>query len=91
MLDIAQQQDRANEITLAVMQRRNGHADRRLSAPTRDEIAFAARALLSRRLGFLNQLDEPRLTFKELSTNSCIAWRCRRDFREHFGSFVKER
>ena len=66
MFDVAQKQDRAFELALRVMEGRYGDADRGFSPPAGDKIALAARALLAWRVGFLNQIDEPRLPFKDL-------------------------
>ena len=51
MLQIPQDEDAAEKIAVAVLQRRDREADRHLVSPTGDEIAFAPRALLARRLG----------------------------------------
>ena len=90
MLQISQDKDATKEITLAVLQRGNGQADRHLMPPTRDQITFAPRALLSWRLTFLDQLDEPILTLEELDDRLLYSLGCRK-FREHLGSFVKIR
>ena len=90
MLDVAQQQDRAFELPSRVMERRDGYAYRRLSAPARNEIALAARALLARRLVFLTRSMSHGSRLK-ICSNSCPAVTADRNFGENFGGFVKER
>ena len=75
---IPQEQDATEKIAVPVLQRRNREADRHLVAPAGDEIAFATRALLSRRMTLLDQLDQPRLAFEDLIQRLTDCG-CRRD------------
>src|SRR5262245_16947947 len=50
---VAQQHDRANKLSVAVLQGRYRDADRSLSAPAGYEVAFAPGAFLARGSGFL--------------------------------------
>src|SRR6185436_4819474 len=65
-LDVAQQQYRADKVTVGILQRRDRDADRHLSAPAADEIAFSTRAFLARRVRSPDKVDEPRLALEDL-------------------------
>ncbi len=88
-LDIAQQQDGADEMTVAVLQRRNGDTDGNLPCPAADKIALATGARLSRRMSFLDEVNQPRLALEDLFQWLSHCSR-RRGIGENLGCFVEE-
>ena len=59
MFDVAQKQDGADEMTVAIFERRRCDADGDLLGPASDEITLAPGPLLAWRMGSADQVDEP--------------------------------
>ena len=88
MLQISEDEDGAEKIAVAVLQRRDREANRYLVSPARDQIPFAPRGLLPWRLTLVEQFDEPMFALEEVDHGLLYGLR-RREFREHLGGFVE--
>ena len=86
---VAQQHDGAEKLSMTVLQRRSRDANRRLVSPAGDEVALTAGAFLTRRPGFLDQVEQPWLPFEYLFQRMADGGGGR-SFSEHFRGFIEK-